>query len=366
MQIDKDWIFEEALSIITDNYPPIGPIRGPQRNRQIESWGQIVGRTRAIAEFESAIEQYGSLTAFGRKYHMAPRTLRDLKEFFKSLPDDRIRGSIYPGLKLGGWRLLRQLGKGGNSKVWHAKDINSQHAAIKILKRARGISLKRFISEITILQQLKDVPGILPIIASVSLEQIEQEEYAWLVTPIALPIKDAIFKDTTPQDILHGITHIAATITELHSLEITHRDIKPDNIYILNDEWVIGDFGIASFPDKESLTLPNQKLGPLHYIAPEMLMNADMADARKADVYSLAKTLWVLLTGQIYPPPGEQRCDVPSMRISTWVIINKSNIIDELIERATRHEPEERPTMREFRDILINVISQKGYFDTSP
>ncbi len=362
MHIDKDWNFEEALSRITIKYHTGNPISGPQRNRQIESWGQLVGRTRALNEFELAIERHGSRTAFGRTYHIATSTLRSLKKFFENLPDDRVCGSIYPGLKLGGWRLLRQLGKGGSSKVWNAKDINSRHAAIKILKRARGDSLKRFISEINILQKLKNFPGILPIIDNVSLEHIEQEEYAWLVTPIAKPLKEAISEEITPQDILHGIAHIATTLTELHDLRITHRDIKPDNIYFLNDEWVIGDFGIASFPDKESLTLPNKKLGPLHYIAPEMLQNADSADACKADVYSLAKTLWVLLTGETYPPPGEQRRDVPFMRISTWVIMNKSEIIDELIEHSTRHEPEKRPTMHELRDILANVLSQEEFF----
>lgn len=356
MLINEQWSFEEALYHISRTYRPGGITTGPLRNRQIEAWGQLVGRTRALTELDAAIVRHRSMAAFGRMYSITPQTLKSLRQFFEDLPDDHVRGSIYAGLQLGQWRLVGRLGSGGNAEVWRGKDAASRSAAIKILKRTRGAALKRFTNEIMILQRLQGLRGIVPLVDCVRLEQIREVEYAWLALPVARPLQDAIAENTTTADILRGMGHIAATLTELHDQEITHRDLKPENMYILEDEWVISDFGIASFPNKESLTVANQKLGPLHYIAPEMLQNADRADAKKADVYSLAKTLWVLLTGQKYAPPGEQRRDVPALCVSTWVVLTQPDSIDELLERATRYDPEGRPTMSEFRDILAGLV----------
>lgn len=88
MQIKVEWNFEEALQNINDHYPPWGLV-GPQlRNRQVEAWGQLVGRTRALALFDLAVKQNGSLSALGRKYSITISTLRKLRGFFENLPDD--------------------------------------------------------------------------------------------------------------------------------------------------------------------------------------------------------------------------------------------------------------------------------------
>jgi hypothetical protein len=68
MAINSAWSFEEALSNINQQHPPWGHV-GPQlRNKQLESWGQLVGRTRALASYDLAVEQCGSLTSLGKTY----------------------------------------------------------------------------------------------------------------------------------------------------------------------------------------------------------------------------------------------------------------------------------------------------------
>ncbi|TAK12897.1 MAG: TIR domain-containing protein [Anaerolineae bacterium] len=89
MLIDKDWDFETAIREISKRYYPGGQTTGPLRNRQVEAWGQIVGKTRALAEFDDAIKRYGSRTAFGREYRVTPRTLQSFREFFENLPGDQ-------------------------------------------------------------------------------------------------------------------------------------------------------------------------------------------------------------------------------------------------------------------------------------
>jgi nucleotide-binding universal stress UspA family protein len=94
MLINKNWDFETAINEISRVYHPGGITTGPVRNRQVESWGQLVGRTRAVAEFDTAIEKYGSLTAFGREYSVSVRILRHFGDFFEKLPDDQVVDTI--------------------------------------------------------------------------------------------------------------------------------------------------------------------------------------------------------------------------------------------------------------------------------
>src|SRR6185295_16389956 len=87
MHLRIEWNFEEALQNINAEHPPWGHV-GPQlRNRQVEAWGQLVGRTRALALFDMAVEQNSSLTALARKYNITIGTLRNLRRFFENLPD---------------------------------------------------------------------------------------------------------------------------------------------------------------------------------------------------------------------------------------------------------------------------------------
>jgi hypothetical protein len=90
MRIDENWDFETAMYEISSAYRPGGISTGQVRNNLIESWGQLVGRQRALAEFDSTIEKFGSLSAFGREYSVTVSTLRRFRAFFENLPNDQI------------------------------------------------------------------------------------------------------------------------------------------------------------------------------------------------------------------------------------------------------------------------------------
>ena len=94
MFINKDWDFETAVRETSKVYYPGGMTSGQLRNRQVEAWGQLVGKTRALAEFDAAIKRYGSLSAFGKEYRATLPTLRGFREFFENLPDDQLDNII--------------------------------------------------------------------------------------------------------------------------------------------------------------------------------------------------------------------------------------------------------------------------------
>ena len=88
MLIDKNWSLLKAFRVINEAYYPGGMQSGPQRNRQIETWGQLAGKSRATSELSSLIEHYGSINKMSKDIQMSPRTIKSLRSFFESLPND--------------------------------------------------------------------------------------------------------------------------------------------------------------------------------------------------------------------------------------------------------------------------------------
>lgn len=77
-----------AFDAINNAYYLGGLQSGPQRNRQIETWGQLVGKSKALIELDSLIESYGSTNKMSKAVRMSPNTIKNLRGFFESLPDE--------------------------------------------------------------------------------------------------------------------------------------------------------------------------------------------------------------------------------------------------------------------------------------
>lgn len=256
------------------------------------------------------------------------------------------------------WVLIKKLGEGGNAHVWEATHHEFGTCALKILKAINPNKepYKRFVAEVKVLQSLGQVDGILPLISHQLPDYQNKKNPAWLAMPIAIPIRDALDGQDI-EETVNAIATIAGVLTQLHGQMIFHRDIKPENLYFAKT-YSIGDFGLVDYPEKEGLTEKHKQLGPRHYLAPEMFSNPTTAEGGPADVYSLAKTLWVLATGQRFPFPGEQRLDVPQLGIRSFLgESTKTMMLDRLIERATRHNSSNRPTMAEFEEELRTLFS---------
>lgn len=252
-------------------------------------------------------------------------------------------------MKVGPWIPIRRLGSGGNGVVWQCspEDGGNDWPAVKFYTQDTNTGRQRFNDEIEILKHLAGRPGVLPLLDSYSPEDGDNgDEPPWLSMPVAKPLGIHL-ANTDITTVVSCIRDVAAVIDTLAAEDISHRDVKPENLFWWNGAAAIGDFGLASFPDKGAITAEGKKLGPLHYIAPEMLRDASRAKGAPADVYSLAKTLWVLVTGQTYPPGGEIRVDVPQLTISGFVAHSRTIYLDRLVERATRTDPARRPTMSE-------------------
>lgn len=262
-------------------------------------------------------------------------------------------GRFRTGLQVGRWTLQEQLGEGGNAEVWLANDGRSE-VALKVLKNRNTKSepYERFRREVLALRQIGEHPNVLPLLEGYLPEHLTNTEHAWLAMPVAEPLRAAMVGSALSQ-IVRSVSTIASTLADLQArFGIHHRDIKPSNLYVLNAEPAVGDFGLVDLPSPSDLTDDRRPVGPTHFIPYEMLNDPSRAQAGPVDVYSLAKTLWVLCADQHWPPPGPQPASDRRLALDVLRPHRHASRLDGLIERATRHSPEERPTMREFADDL--------------
>lgn len=254
---------------------------------------------------------------------------------------------VKAGDQIDDWTLVAVLGEGGNGKVWLATHPELGKCALKVLSRKGGDRWQRFRDEVTVMRQLGDYPGVLQLIAA-HLPEASDREPAWLATPVAERATDALGGDTPLADVVDAVREYALTLASLAARGIGHRDLKPENLFRHDGEWVIGDFGLVTYPGKEPVTVGTRRLGPLYFIAPEMLREPNVAEAGLADVYSLAKTLWALASGQRYPPEGQIRVDIADHNLGQWTAGGGTIALGLILERATEQRPEDRPTMAEF------------------
>jgi serine/threonine protein kinase len=117
--------------------------------------------------------------------------------------------------------------------------------------------------------------------------------------------------------IVAAFAEYARTSADLANEGISHRDIMPDDLFRLGNSWLIGDFGLVDYPGKPAVTAPGRRLGAVFFIAPEMLDDPDSAEGSCADVFSMAKTLWAVATGNRYAPGGQIRADLSDHQIGS-------------------------------------------------
>lgn len=264
------------------------------------------------------------------------------------------------GQRFGQWTLENSIGKGGNGVVWSAKNPEGKKAAIKFLHsdyfgKQREV---RFQDEITFLKNESGRLGILRLIDSYQPVISTEEDRPWFATPFAECFTELELAGVSklPELVCH-IEAVAQTLVKMHSENKWHRDLKPENLFILDGVAVIGDFGLVDFPGKEANTRDSETLGSRNYTAPELEGDAADTPAGPADVYSLAKTLWVLASGKRYPPPGTLLMDTPELQFSRNCPHLQAGTFDLLLEKGTKHNPAARPTMRDFAKELSEWLN---------
>lgn len=268
-------------------------------------------------------------------------------------------------MKLGGWSYdpdVDFLGQGGNGKVYRAVSSKCVTGALKRLHRnASQQRRQRFDDEIAAMRACSNIGGCLRVLDSYPPGAPEGQ---WFVMVLAEPFTDALGKEPPLRAVVEAVRDIAQALTEMHRRGYAHRDLKPDNLFKFEGRWAVGDFGLVDFEGKSAETKKGERIGPVHYIAPEMLLAASTSDGSMADVYSLAKVLWVTATGQNYPLPGSHDATVEAFRIGRYINSSGASLLDAVVVASTAIEPHRRPKMDEFANELnlwLNPFSMRTH-----
>jgi serine/threonine protein kinase len=203
--------------------------------------------------------------------------------------------------RFGDFLLLEKIGTGGMSTVYKARDALTQGiVAVKIASRLvindRQLS-RRFELEYDVAHPLNH-PNLVRVLQNGKVDKTPYLVMEYIDGPSVsqyLRSKGRLSEN----DALAIVLPIADALAYLHKRNIIHRDIKPGNILLTSaGEAKLADLGlIKNLESVSKLTRSNFGLGTMQFASPEQFDNARGADAR-SDIYSLAATLHLMLTGE--------------------------------------------------------------------
>jgi eukaryotic-like serine/threonine-protein kinase len=206
------------------------------------------------------------------------------------------------GRTIAGYRLLERVGEGGTAEVYRAEHGARGACAFKVLReRLRGdpTVVKRFLREAGYGSRVIH-PGV---VRTYDFGEADGLYYLALEWARGEPLADFLHREgpLTPAEAVPLVRQLADALAAAHSAGIIHRDLKPENIMYDPQTRTVKllDFGIArdaEQPPEERLTRTGFFVGTLQYVAPEAL-SGELVDGR-ADIYSLAKITYYMLTGK--------------------------------------------------------------------
>ena len=265
--------------------------------------------------------------------------------------------------KINGYDDLTDIGGGGFSRVYSARDLkHDRTVAIKVLD-SRGASdseRRAFARELKAMGRIGDHPHAVTVPES----GFTADDRPFLVMPF---YKSGTFADRlrrTGQQPIHDVLDLgvkmASALETIHRLGYLHRDVKPENIFV--DDFgnhALGDFGISSITDGNATRTGGVALTPAH-AAPEVW--EDEKPTALTDIYSLGSTLYNLLAGRPpftadshtallrkvlrQEPPRLSRDDVP---YELW----------KLLQQMLAKTPSERPDSALSVAVLLRDLQQR-------
>ncbi len=285
-----------------------------------------------------------------------------------------------PGTSVGDYRIEHVIGVGGMGTVYRALHrVIEKRVALKVLHRelcGNDEMLGRFVREARSVNRIRH-PNIVDVFgfgstddgrAYLAMELLEGESLADCIdvrcrSGVGLPLAEAC----------HILTEIAHALEAAHQAGVVHRDLKPDNVFLLADRSVgavkLLDFGIAKLLEGEGVigaipvehTQPGILIGTPRYIAPEQA-RLQSIDGR-ADIYALGVLAFELFAGRL-PFIGSDGVDLVAKHVAL-APPNPSDfdpllpaLVDELVGSMLAKAPGERPTLPQVRERLARIPNE--------
>ena len=262
----------------------------------------------------------------------------------------------------GRYRVVRAVGKGGMGTVWLGTDETlHRDVALKQVGSLPGESpddTARAMREARLAAALNHQNAV-----SI-FDVVEHEGSTWLVMEYVpsqtLSQLLAAEGRLSPKRVAHIGAQVAAALSSAHSTKIVHRDIKPGNILVGdNDMAKISDFGIARGDQDSKLTQTGMVSGTAAFFSPELALGEDPTYA--SDVWALGITLYTAIEGA---PPHQPRANPLAMlsAIAREPVPPPTHAgpLTPVLERMLDPDPGRRTTMSEVLDALQEIERREG------
>ena len=263
------------------------------------------------------------------------------------------------------YQIIKSIGEGGMANVYLAYDtILDRDVAVKVLRGDLADDekfVRRFQREALSASSLSH-----PNIVEVYDVGDDNGQYFIVMEYIdGKNLKDLLKKrgKLTVSEVVDIMSQIADGLSVAHDSYIIHRDIKPQNIMILENGLVkITDFGIAMAMNATQLTQTNSVMGSVHYLPPEQA--SGKGSTLKSDIYSMGILMYELLSGTL-PYRGDNAVEIalkhlkeplPSIREELPEIPQS---VENVILKAAAKNPKNRYNdAREMYEDLITCLDE--------
>jgi eukaryotic-like serine/threonine-protein kinase len=222
----------------------------------------------------------------------------------KAPPDDRTEGSLPPGQLVGAYRIEKLVGTGGMGWVYQAcHALTARVVALKVLREdqlTQDRAIDRMMREASILASVSHA-GIPRFYECGLLD----DGRPWIAMELISGASLAVHMQrglVEAEDVIDFVGGVAEVLDAAHTRGVTHRDLKPDNIFLTPDDRQfrvrVIDWGIAHHLAGSRFTNMNEAIGTPTYMAPEQARGGP-TDGH-CDVYGLGVVAYQALTGR--PP----------------------------------------------------------------
>ena len=278
----------------------------------------------------------------------------------------------------GRYRVDALIGEGGMGRVYSADHtVLKRRLAIKLIQAAQAkdqTAVQRFIQE----AQTTTAIGHPNIIDIVDFGHLEDGAVYFVMEFLeGETLADVMERGPLGRDVaMDVVDQIASALAASHEIGVVHRDLKPDNVFLIkrdgkNHFVKVLDFGIAKVMDStQRITRTGMVFGTPHYMAPEQA--AGQAVDRRSDVYALGVMMYQLFAGRLpFDAPTYMEVMTKQMYESpprpSDVEGKVDSPLEKIILKALAKKPEDRfQSMHELRDALTRLRERvKGRAQTT-
>jgi eukaryotic-like serine/threonine-protein kinase len=280
---------------------------------------------------------------------------------------DSDRDGALIGADVGGYVVEGELGRGGMGVVYQATHpMIGKRVAIKVLKPSLSNNpgtVERFVQEARAVNQIGH-PNIVDIFAFGALP--DGRSYLIMDLLVGESLRKRVKRGALPvEDAVRILDEVASALAAAHDKGFIHRDLKPDNVYLVDHHGKIDvkllDFGLAKLLVPAGLsgrafrTATGAMLGTPDYMSPEQLKGSGVD--HRTDIYALGVVAFEILAGQRPRRYSDGSFELDGKTVPRFLseLHAVPLALAELVDAMMAHAADQRPSITAIRTVLKRV-----------